>query len=430
MEKLVVDAETGEAAPFSRIETLLENLERSGDWRGMREEGRLIALIGETLLHHPGARRPARALGPALSGHPLLPAPTSSPTSRGSSPRPNRWACAFWGWGSSLSPPWSRSTGSPRPGTGSWDPTCQRTGDMGQRMMKQTAGLQVNLDYADEADCIDKLRLGLVHRPPALRPFRQFAADGGSAHGLSFHPGRHLVPHRPRPHRPASPTSFGKGPATPTTWNTPSTSPCTSSSGRAASSTFTRERVTFRRYLAEGYQGLRATLGDWDLHLSTLFPEVRLRPQIEIRPRRQPAAAADPGVAALVKGLLYDGTARREAGQLFGTLRTDDRQGTPSIATPGAWASKRPSEGAPCGRCALDAPRHLARGGLRPTARKKTAGAGRIGLPGRDRGDRPKRRRPSRSGSSRGGGVPGPKNWPCSWSTAVFGPPHTSVPIG
>ena len=48
IEKLVVDAETGEAAPFSRVEALLVELEAAGGWRGGREEGHLIAVIGPT----------------------------------------------------------------------------------------------------------------------------------------------------------------------------------------------------------------------------------------------------------------------------------------------------------------------------------------------------------------------------------------------
>src|SRR5439155_1417220 len=39
----------------------------------------------------------------------------------------------------------------------------------------------------------------------------------------------------------------------------------------------------FRRFLADGAAGERATLDDWNLHLTTLFPEVRLKGYIELR---------------------------------------------------------------------------------------------------------------------------------------------------
>src|SRR6266700_4401096 len=44
-----------------------------------------------------------------------------------------------------------------------------------------------------------------------------------------------------------------------------------------------RDRITFRRFLREGFEGERATLADWELHLSTVFPEVRLKRTIEVR---------------------------------------------------------------------------------------------------------------------------------------------------
>jgi glutamate--cysteine ligase len=47
-------------------------------------------------------------------------------------------------------------------------------------------------------------------------------------------------------------------------------------------------------------------MADWDLHLSTLFPEVRLRPQIEVRCADSLPPHLVLTVAALLKGLMYD----------------------------------------------------------------------------------------------------------------------------
>ena len=44
-----------------------------------------------------------------------------------------------------------------------------------------------------------------------------------------------------------------------------------------------RDDLTFRRFLAEGFEGERASMSDWEIHLSTLFPEVRLKRTIEVR---------------------------------------------------------------------------------------------------------------------------------------------------
>ena len=84
--------------------------------------------------------------------------------------------------------------------------------------------------------------------------------------------------------------------------------------------------ITFRRFLAEGLAGERATVADWELHLSTLFPEVRLRPHIEVRP----ADAGDLGMVCSLgvfyRGLLYDGEARRAAWALVADLSLEERE--------------------------------------------------------------------------------------------------------
>jgi glutamate--cysteine ligase len=84
--------------------------------------------------------------------------------------------------------------------------------------------------------------------------------------------------------------------------------------------------MPFRRFLAEGFDGERATLEDWELHLSTLFPEVRFRHYLELR-------GADAGPRPLVRalpalwlGLLYDADACRAATALTRTLSFPERE--------------------------------------------------------------------------------------------------------
>jgi glutamate--cysteine ligase len=67
---------------------------------------------------------------------------------------------------------------------------------------------------------------------------------------------------------------------------------------------------TFRRFLAEGLHGHRATLLDWEDHLSTLFPEVRVKGVVEVRGADSCDADTTRAVLALWKGLLYDQQAR------------------------------------------------------------------------------------------------------------------------
>ncbi|MCA9653791.1 MAG: glutamate--cysteine ligase [Myxococcales bacterium] len=76
--------------------------------------------------------------------------------------------------------------------------------------------------------------------------------------------------------------------------------------------------VPFRRYLEEGFttpdgEHHQATHRDWFLHLSTVFPEIRLKPHIEFRSADAVGSRYVCALPALVKGILYDADATGEA---------------------------------------------------------------------------------------------------------------------
>jgi len=68
--------------------------------------------------------------------------------------------------------------------------------------------------------------------------------------------------------------------------------------------------ATFRRFLAEGLHGERPTLLDWEDHLSTLFPEVRVKGVVEVRGTDACDAGMTRALLAFWKGILYDRQAR------------------------------------------------------------------------------------------------------------------------
>jgi glutamate--cysteine ligase len=74
--------------------------------------------------------------------------------------------------------------------------------------------------------------------------------------------------------------------------------------------------IPFRRFLREGLDGAKATMADWEVHLSTLFPEVRLKRYIEVRGADAGPLPMAIGLAALWRGLLDDPEARRAAWRL------------------------------------------------------------------------------------------------------------------
>lgn len=83
--------------------------------------------------------------------------------------------------------------------------------------------------------------------------------------------------------------------------------------------------IPFGEYLEQGYQdpnqGLhQATAKDWNLHLSTLFPEVRLKPFIEVRGADGANHRFLCALPALTKALLYDDEALLELEALVANI--------------------------------------------------------------------------------------------------------------
>jgi glutamate--cysteine ligase len=84
--------------------------------------------------------------------------------------------------------------------------------------------------------------------------------------------------------------------------------------------------LTFRRFLAEGFEGLTATMADWEVHLSTLFPEVRLKRYVELRGADAGPLPMAMGLAALWRGLLDDPGACAATWALVAGASLDERQ--------------------------------------------------------------------------------------------------------
>jgi glutamate--cysteine ligase len=81
---------------------------------------------------------------------------------------------------------------------------------------------------------------------------------------------------------------------------------------------------TFRAYWKDGYKGNHATRADWQLHLNTLFPEVRLKRTIEIRGADAQGNSTRCALPALWTGILYDERALSEAEALTATWRHEE----------------------------------------------------------------------------------------------------------
>jgi len=324
VEKLVVDMDTGEAASFNRIETLLTNIARSGKWQPIQENNRIIGLKGasSSITLEPGGQL-------ELSGDICPDIHTARAELYGYIAdivaEAGQIGLCFLGLGVQPFTPIDKIDWLPKERYSVMGPYMLKKGDMGQVMMKQSAGLQVNLDFSDERVYCEMMRAAfsivpLIYALFANSPIREGVPTG-------FLSTRGEIWSRTDRERTGIIHKFLSENADFETYvdyalNIPMY--FIIREGRLIN--LTGEHMTFSRYLSEGFNKHRATVSDWDLHLSTIFPEARMRPQIEIRTSDSLPPHYIPSLAALVKGLLYDKTAREETWSIFKTLDNEERE--------------------------------------------------------------------------------------------------------
>jgi glutamate--cysteine ligase len=185
-------------------------------------------------------------------------------------------------------------------------PYMEQVGTLGHRMMKQTASIQVNFDFSTEADAMMKFRVGMGLVPIFMAMFANSPISDGSLNGFMTMRG-HVWTDTDRRRSGLLPFAF---------------------SGRASFEDYAEYAlnvpmyfivrhgrwvdmtgIPFRRFLTEGYEGERATIEDWTQHLTTLFPEVRIKKYLELRCIDQQPLEFMLAVPALCKGIFYENDA-------------------------------------------------------------------------------------------------------------------------
>jgi glutamate--cysteine ligase len=185
-----------------------------------------------------------------------------------------------------------------------------KVGTLGHWMMKMTCTVQANLDYRDERDAIELI--GVIARVSPLvtamfanSPVR-FAQPTGDA---TF---RMRVWEDTDSARSGNPSHLFNNSATfddHVEWALDVPMYFVTRNGRYIDMT----GRTFREFLRDGLDGQPATLGDWELHLSTVFPDVRLKKYVETRTADAGPPAHLLALSALWKGIGYDARARQSA---------------------------------------------------------------------------------------------------------------------
>lgn len=99
---------------------------------------------------------------------------------------------------------------------------------------------------------------------------------------------------------------------------------------------------SFRSFMEHGFKGHRATQTDWQTHLNTLFPEVRLKRTIEVRGADAQSSALTCALSGVWTGILYDDRALDEAEALTESFTYAELEALrPAIAQHGLQAMFR-----------------------------------------------------------------------------------------
>lgn len=324
-EKVLVDPATGRALPFGGprgIEAVLRRLADRFGWEPHEEKGRVIGLSrpgdGDITLE-PGGQV-------ELSGRPLR---TVHEAARELSTHVREMAAvadelgvAVLGLAIQPVSPVDEIEWVPKPRYAIMGPYMLRVGRLGQSMMKQTATVQVNIDFESEADAMAKMRVAMGIGPIVNAIFANSSISEGGSNGWLSRRGHIWTDTDPSR---SGPLAFvfreSAGFEDYVDWALDVPMYFVRRRGEFRDMTGT----TFRRFWKEGADGMRATVGDFALHLSTLFPDVRLKTYLELRTADSQPPESMLGLTALTKGLLYESDCMLAAWDLVKDLRFEER---------------------------------------------------------------------------------------------------------
>jgi glutamate--cysteine ligase len=201
-----------------------------------------------------------------------------------------------------------------------------KVGSLGLDMMYRTCTVQANLDFSSEADMVKKLRVSLALQPVATALFANSPFTAGKPNGfLSF---RSEIWRDTDPDRSGMlPWAFepGMGYERWTDYALDVPMYFVKRGSRYIDVSGRSFRDLLAGKLAE-CPGERATVSDWANHLSTIFPEVRLKRYLEMRGADTGRWARLPSLTAFWVGLLYDDACLDAAWDIVKGWTAEERQ--------------------------------------------------------------------------------------------------------
>ncbi len=201
-----------------------------------------------------------------------------------------------------------------------------KVGSLGLDMMYRTATVQVNLDFADEADMVKKLRVSLALQPIATALFANSPFKEGKPNGyLSFRSAIWLDTDNARAGM--LPFAFEDGMGYERYVDYALDVPMYFV--QRDKQYIDVAGKSFRDFL-EGrlpqLPGEKPTVSDWADHLTTIFPEVRLKRYLEMRGADSGPWRSLCALPAFWAGLLYDQSSLDAAYDLIKDWTQDERQ--------------------------------------------------------------------------------------------------------
>jgi glutamate--cysteine ligase len=221
-------------------------------------------------------------------------------------------------------------------------PYMQRVGTHGTQMMYRTCTVQVNLDFASEADMVQKLRVSLALQPVATAlfaasPFLEGRPNGHKSWRSRIWRGLDAARTGTLPF--AFEDGFGFERYVDYALDVPMY--FVYREGRYVDAL----GQSFRDFLAGRLPALPGevpTLSDWADHLTTIFPEARLKRYLEMRGADGGPADHLIALPALWVGLLYDQSALDAAWDLCKHWDTETREGLRTAASIDGLAAEVP----------------------------------------------------------------------------------------
>ncbi len=331
-EKFVFDLETKLPVPYEGdrgIRQLMTNLMTCCGWHPIIENGNVIALkrapgeAGDNISLEPGGQF-------ELSGAPLSNVHETFEETKRHIEEAKRVASelglGFLGIG--FAPTWTRNQIPTMPKQRyqvmtRYMPT---VGGHGLDMMYRTATIQVNLDFASERDLVEKMRVSLALQPIATALFSASPFTEGTPNGFKSM--------RSEVWRDTDPARTGMLPFV-----------FEDGMGYEAYVDYALDvpmyfvyrdgqyidvaGASFRDFIAgnlRGFEGQHPTLDDWSDHLTTIFPEIRLKKFLEMRGADSGPPEMICALTAFWAGLLYDNTSLQACLNLVSDWSATERQ--------------------------------------------------------------------------------------------------------